>query len=139
MTQVYEQYVIGMLTNLESLPVQRIHNMLKMFVPASGGDRGYDCSEQARRRFGRTARARRDTLPSVCRGCLPLGAAALPDAHGRGGQARALGGPVPHRRPALSCCKREHRGGRLAVAASPRTFDGPGIGLAIGGAGRVTR
>ena len=48
MTQVYEQYVIGMLTNLESLPVQRIHNMLKMFVPASGGDRGYDCSEQAR-------------------------------------------------------------------------------------------
>ena len=67
MTQVYEQYVIGMLTNLESLPVQRIHNMLKMFVPASGGDRGYDCSEQARRRFGRTARARRDTLPSVPR------------------------------------------------------------------------
>mmetsp|Transcript_30080 Transcript_30080/g.99084 ORF Transcript_30080/g.99084 Transcript_30080/m.99084 type:complete len:244 (-) Transcript_30080:92-823(-) len=57
---------------------------------------------------------------------LRAGAAALPDAHGRGGQARALGGPVPHRRPALSCCKREHRGGRLAVAASPRTFDGPG-------------
>ena len=47
-----------MLTNLESLPVQRIHNMLKMFVPASGGDRGYDCSEQARRRFGRTATER---------------------------------------------------------------------------------
>ena len=62
---MYEQYVIGMLTNLESLPVQRIHNMLKMFVPASGGDRGYDCSEQARRRFGRTARARRDP----CRAC----------------------------------------------------------------------
>mmetsp|Transcript_16786 Transcript_16786/g.55061 ORF Transcript_16786/g.55061 Transcript_16786/m.55061 type:complete len:437 (+) Transcript_16786:656-1966(+) len=49
--KVYEQYVIGMLTNLESLPVQRIHNMLKMFVPASGGDRGYDCSEQELQRF----------------------------------------------------------------------------------------
>ena len=48
---MYEQYVIGMLTNLESLPVQRIHNMLKMFVPASGGDRGYDRSEAELQRF----------------------------------------------------------------------------------------
>ena len=28
-----------------SLPLSRIHNMLRMFVPASGGDRGYDRSE----------------------------------------------------------------------------------------------
>ena len=29
---VYEQYVMGMLTNFPSLPLDRIHNMLKMFV-----------------------------------------------------------------------------------------------------------
>ncbi|XP_024541138.1 anaphase-promoting complex subunit 2 isoform X1 [Selaginella moellendorffii] len=29
---VYESYIVGMLTNLESLPLDRIHNMLKMFV-----------------------------------------------------------------------------------------------------------
>lgn len=29
---VYEQYVIGMLTNFDSLSLERIHNMLKMFV-----------------------------------------------------------------------------------------------------------
>lgn len=29
---VYESYVIGMLTNFDSLPLDRIHNMLKMFV-----------------------------------------------------------------------------------------------------------
>jgi anaphase-promoting complex subunit 2 len=29
---VYEQYVVGMLTNFESLSLERIHNMLKMFV-----------------------------------------------------------------------------------------------------------
>jgi anaphase-promoting complex subunit 2 len=40
-----------MLTNLESLPLLRIHNMLKMFVPANGGDRGYDRSEQELQRF----------------------------------------------------------------------------------------
>ena len=34
-----------MLTNLESLPLARIHNMLKMFVPASGADRG--CRDRA--------------------------------------------------------------------------------------------
>ncbi len=28
----YESYVMGMVTNLESLPLQKIHNMLKMFV-----------------------------------------------------------------------------------------------------------
>ena len=33
--KVYEQYVIGMLTNLECLPLGRIHNMLRMFVPAN--------------------------------------------------------------------------------------------------------
>ena len=30
--QVYWSYVVGMLTNLESLPVERIHQMLKMFT-----------------------------------------------------------------------------------------------------------
>ena len=49
--RVYESYVIGMLTNLESLPLSRIHNMLRMFVPASGGDRGYDRSEAELQRF----------------------------------------------------------------------------------------
>ena len=29
---VYEQYIIGMLTNLNNLPADRIHNMLKMFA-----------------------------------------------------------------------------------------------------------
>ena len=30
---VYEQYVMGMLTNFDGgLPIDRIHNMLKMFV-----------------------------------------------------------------------------------------------------------
>lgn len=49
--RVYEQYVVGMLTNLESLPLSRIHNMLRMFVPAQGPDRGYDRSEQELQRF----------------------------------------------------------------------------------------
>ena len=30
--RVYESYVIGMLTNFDALPLDRIHNMLKMFV-----------------------------------------------------------------------------------------------------------
>ena len=30
--KVYEQYVMGMLTNFPSMPIERIHNMLKMFV-----------------------------------------------------------------------------------------------------------
>lgn len=34
-----------------SLPLSRIHNMLRMFVPASGGDRGYDRSEAELQRF----------------------------------------------------------------------------------------
>ena len=49
--RVYEQYVFGMLTNLESLPLGRIHNMLRMFVPAQGADRGYDRSEAELQRF----------------------------------------------------------------------------------------
>ena len=44
--QVYEQYVVGMLTNLESLPLDRIHNMLKMFVQSDDGNGGYDRTEQ---------------------------------------------------------------------------------------------
>jgi len=30
--KVYECYIMGMVTNLESLPLEKIHNMLKMFV-----------------------------------------------------------------------------------------------------------
>lgn len=30
--KVFEQYIMGMLTNLGALPLQRIHNMLKMFA-----------------------------------------------------------------------------------------------------------
>lgn len=29
---VYQQYVMGMLTNFDGLPLDRIHNMLKMFA-----------------------------------------------------------------------------------------------------------
>jgi anaphase-promoting complex subunit 2 len=38
--QVYESYITGMLTNFEALPLDRIHNMLKMFV--STGEHKYD-------------------------------------------------------------------------------------------------
>ena len=40
--KVYEQYVIGMLTNFPSLPPDRIHNMLKMFVQDPPYDRSLD-------------------------------------------------------------------------------------------------
>ena len=46
-----ESYVMGMLTNLESLPLARIHNMLKMFLPPSGSERGYYHTEAELRRF----------------------------------------------------------------------------------------
>uniref|UniRef100_A0A7S0IYA2 Anaphase-promoting complex subunit 2 n=1 Tax=Calcidiscus leptoporus TaxID=127549 RepID=A0A7S0IYA2_9EUKA len=49
--RVCEQYVMGMLTNIESLPLERIHNMLKMFLPANDNDRGYDRSEAELQRF----------------------------------------------------------------------------------------
>jgi len=48
--RMYEQYVMGMLTNLESLPLSRIHNMLRMFC-ASDGEQGYNCSETELQRF----------------------------------------------------------------------------------------
>ena len=37
--KVYEQYIIGMLTNFPQLPLGRIHNMLKMFVSEPPYDR----------------------------------------------------------------------------------------------------
>ena len=40
-----------MLTNLESLSLDRIHNMLKMFLPSSGSEQGYDFTEVELRRF----------------------------------------------------------------------------------------
>ena len=40
--KVYEQYIIGMLTNFPSLPLDRIHNMLKMFVSEPPYDKTQD-------------------------------------------------------------------------------------------------
>mgnify|MGYP006419693875 CR=1 FL=1 len=37
--RVYESFILGMLTNLGSLPIDRIHNMLKMFVQENVYDR----------------------------------------------------------------------------------------------------
>ncbi len=40
---VYEQYIMGMLTNFDSgLPLDRIHNMLKMFCSTPPYDRSAD-------------------------------------------------------------------------------------------------
>lgn len=35
--QVFWSYIVGMLTNLDSLPLERIHQMLKMFATHGGG------------------------------------------------------------------------------------------------------
>ena len=42
--QMYWSYVVGMLTNLEALPVERIHQMLKMFTLQ--GSSGTECTLQ---------------------------------------------------------------------------------------------
>ncbi|XP_073975061.1 anaphase promoting complex subunit morula isoform X2 [Rhodnius prolixus] len=47
--QVFWSYIVGMLTNLESLTPERIHQMLKMF--ASQGPSGVECSLQQLRHF----------------------------------------------------------------------------------------
>ena len=44
---VYEQYVLGMLVNFDNLPLERIHNMLRMFV----ADPPYDKSIHQLERF----------------------------------------------------------------------------------------
>uniref|UniRef100_A0A0P4W136 Anaphase-promoting complex subunit 2 n=2 Tax=Scylla olivacea TaxID=85551 RepID=A0A0P4W136_SCYOL len=44
--QVFWSYIVGMLTNLDSLPLERIHAMLKMFVQGS-----VECSPQELRDF----------------------------------------------------------------------------------------
>ena len=38
--KIYESYIVGMLRNFSTLPVDRIHDMLKMFV--STGEHKYD-------------------------------------------------------------------------------------------------
>ena len=38
---MYESYVVGMLTNFDKMPIERIHNMLKMFC-SPPWDRGAD-------------------------------------------------------------------------------------------------
>ncbi|XP_033110113.1 anaphase-promoting complex subunit 2-like [Anneissia japonica] len=47
--QMFWTYIVGMLTNLESLPLERIHSMLKMF--AMQGPTSSECSEQELRVF----------------------------------------------------------------------------------------
>ncbi|KAJ1455545.1 hypothetical protein M885DRAFT_497553 [Pelagophyceae sp. CCMP2097] len=51
---VNRQYIVGMLTNLGTLPIDRILNMLKMFAPSDGGRRRRFALERALRatRFG---------------------------------------------------------------------------------------
>lgn len=47
--QVFWSYIVGMLTNLDSLPLERIHQMLKMF--ASQGPSTVECSQIELRHF----------------------------------------------------------------------------------------
>ncbi|KAJ4430988.1 hypothetical protein ANN_19581, partial [Periplaneta americana] len=47
--QVFWSYIVGMLTNLDSMPLERIHQMLKMF--ASQGPTAVECSLQELRHF----------------------------------------------------------------------------------------
>ena len=47
--QVFWSYIVGMLTNLESLPLDRIHSMLRMF--AMQGPSSSQCSTDDLRRF----------------------------------------------------------------------------------------
>nr|XP_018898040.1 PREDICTED: anaphase-promoting complex subunit 2 [Bemisia tabaci] len=47
--QVFWSYIVGMLTNLDSMPLERIHQMLKMF--ASQGPSTVECSLQELRHF----------------------------------------------------------------------------------------
>ncbi|KAK3727174.1 hypothetical protein QZH41_015192, partial [Actinostola sp. cb2023] len=47
--QVFWTYIVGMLTNLESLPLERIHSMLRMF--AMQGPASTQCSIEDLRRF----------------------------------------------------------------------------------------
>jgi len=47
--QIYWSYVVGMLTNLEALPVERIHQMLKMFTLQSST--GTECTLQQLKMF----------------------------------------------------------------------------------------
>ncbi|XP_075228750.1 anaphase promoting complex subunit morula isoform X2 [Lycorma delicatula] len=47
--QVFWSYIVGMLTNLDSMPLERIHQMLKMF--ASQGPTSVECSLQELRHF----------------------------------------------------------------------------------------
>lgn len=46
--QVFWSYIVGMLTNLDSLPLERIHQMLKMFASQAPGT---ECSLQELRQF----------------------------------------------------------------------------------------
>ena len=43
--EVYESYIMGMLKNLGQLPLDRIHNMLKMFA-TTGSDVKYNKTPQ---------------------------------------------------------------------------------------------
>jgi anaphase-promoting complex subunit 2 len=47
--QVFWSYIVGMLTNLDSMPIERIHQMLKMF--ASQGPGAVECGLPELRQF----------------------------------------------------------------------------------------
>lgn len=47
--QVFWSYIVGMLTNLDSMPLERIHQMLKMF--ASQGPGAVECGLPELRQF----------------------------------------------------------------------------------------
>ncbi|GKY95160.1 hypothetical protein MPSEU_000479500 [Mayamaea pseudoterrestris] len=47
--EAYESYIVGMLTNMQQLPLDRIHGMLKLFV--SGSDIRYDKTPQQLHQF----------------------------------------------------------------------------------------
>lgn len=48
--QVFWTYIVGMLTNLDGLPLERIHQMLKMFA-SQGPPSSMECSLQELRKF----------------------------------------------------------------------------------------
>ncbi|CAG2204932.1 APC2 [Mytilus edulis] len=64
--QVFWSYIVGMLTNLESLPLERIHTMLRMF--AMQGPTTMECSTQELKGF--LDRKVKEQKTIICRRCL---------------------------------------------------------------------
>ncbi|KAL4703261.1 hypothetical protein ACJJTC_009236 [Scirpophaga incertulas] len=62
--QVFWSYIVGMLTNLDSLPLDRIHQMLKMFASQAPGA---ECSLKELRQFLDTKVLEEDVICEACR------------------------------------------------------------------------